>query len=159
MKKWTILKGCHYSNFIPSIRLLKEETVFTETIEFTNSCRYYIEEASCVNKLFGFCFGLFGVHKNSARFGWKYNTSTSKIDILEYYYKDGKLIKNPVAEISIGEKIAYRIKVTKQQVTLYINNKPVSTMQFDVKKKLLLTLGFYFGGNTRAPHTMNVNKY
>jgi hypothetical protein len=59
----------------------------------------YHTEKSCVNKLFGFCFG-FGVHKNSARFGWTYNKETNKIDIWCYFYNDGKLTKKSVFEFA-----------------------------------------------------------
>ena len=45
-------------------------------IIFADNCKYEIDEKSCVNKLYGFCLGLFGVHKNSIRFGWTYNKET-----------------------------------------------------------------------------------
>jgi hypothetical protein len=66
--KLYILKGCHYSTFIPKFYKAKDfnKSVY---IKFSDSCLYEINEPSCVNKLWGFAYGL-GIHRNSVRFGW-----------------------------------------------------------------------------------------
>ena len=90
MKKYIIYKNCHYSTFIPQIKCLRNLKYIKNEyyISFDKSCKYDIEEKSCVNKLFGYSFGLFSVHKNTCRFGWTYNKETDKIDIWIYIYKD-----------------------------------------------------------------------
>ena len=165
MKNYTILKWCHFAiNFLPRILKLKESQVFTKTIEFTDSCRYEINEASCVNKLFGFSFGLCGVHKNSARYGWTYDKTSDSIVIWKYVYADGDLTKHTITDVKIGKKTKFDIDCQAfdghtYRVIFYINNKWMDSFWFTTKRKWLLTLGYYFGGNTRAPHTMHVNLY
>lgn len=95
MKKWTIFKWFHYSTFIPKIVSLKKCTHYINyyTIQFDDSCRYEINEPSCVNKLLGHSFHIFNVHKNSVRFGWTYNKESDNIIIWTYTYINGKLHK------------------------------------------------------------------
>jgi hypothetical protein len=63
-----ILKGFHYSTFFPKIYRFCSENKKSIRVKFDKSCVYKIDEKSCVNKLWGFSIGLFGVHKNSYRF-------------------------------------------------------------------------------------------
>jgi hypothetical protein len=169
MKTYIIHKGCHYSNFIPRIQLLHQVNYLSHRgcIVFDESCKYEIDEASCVNKLFGFCFG-FGVHKNSIRFGWTYNAPTNQIYIWKYFYIDGQLEKEKIFACEVGEPHFYEIKVDKANndegtyfITLKIDNQkvyPVNYLYDAIKsnKCFVTTLGTYFGGNTRAPHTMKI---
>lgn len=164
MNKYTILKGLHYSNFFPRILKLKEKQILTKTFEFTDSCEYEIDETSCVNKLFGFSFGLFGVHKNSARFGWTYNKETDLIVIWKYIYDNGKLIKQSIGTTKIGQKCKFQIICNKlndyeSEVTFHFNDCWAASHMFTTQKRWLLTLGFYFGGHTSAPHKMHINFY
>jgi len=168
MKNYKILKWCHYAiNFFPRILTINDKKPirrFEKFIEFTDSCRYEINEPSCVNKLFGFCFGLFGVHKNSARFGWTYNKETNLIDIWKYVYVDGDLIKRPAGSVQIGKKCWFQIECwdfseNEYRVVLRMNDMWVDSYWFKTKSHLLLTLGPYFGEHSRAPHRMHINLY
>ena len=167
MKKYTILKGCHYSNFLPSIFKIDDNKPikrFEKNIEFTESCKYEINEPSCVNKLFGFSFGIFGVHKNSVRFGWTYQKETDSIVIWKYVYADGDLIKYPISDVKICQKYKFQIECfyfgeNQYRVICRINDKWIDSFWFNIKKYYLLTLGPYFGGKTRAPHKIHINVY
>lgn len=165
MKNYKIFRWCHYAvNFLPRILKLKDKQIFSKTIEFTDSCRYEINEPSCVNKLFGFSFGLFGVHKNSARYGWTYDKETDSIVIWKYIYSNGRLTKHTITSVEICAKTKFELNCQAfdehiYRVIFYIDNKEMDSFCFTVDHKWLLTLGFYFGGNTRAPHTMHVNLY
>lgn len=172
MKTYTIHKGCHYSNFIPGIQLISNVTHIAHSgyVVFDESCKYEIGEDSCVNKLFGFCFG-FGVHKNSVRFGWTYNAPINQIYIWKYFYINGKLQKEKIFACEVGEPHFYEILVNKSNnikneylVTLKIDNKKVYPTEepyniIESNKCFITTLGPYFGGNTRAPHTMKIVYY
>lgn len=92
MRKLFILKGFHYSTFTPRLFYSKNFSR-SVSVKFDRSCAYEIEEKSCVNKLWGISFGLFGVHKNSYRFGWTYNKEQDNITIWSYVYNNGKLNK------------------------------------------------------------------
>ena len=133
MKKYIIHKGCHYSNFFPRIQLLSQVTCVFQSgcVVFDESCKYEISETSCVNKLFGFCFG-FGVHKNSIRFGWTYNVPTNQIYIWKYFYVNGQLEKEKIFACEIGEQHFYEIIMDTANnakdtyfITLRIDNKQV----------------------------------
>ena len=171
METYTIYKGCHYSNFIPRIQLLSQVKHISHggCIVFDESCKYEINESTCVNKLFGFCFG-FGVHKNSIRFGWTYNALINQIYIWKYFYINGQLEKEKIFACEVGEPHFYEINVDKANndndkdtyfITLKIDNKKIypSDNFYDTIKSVkcfTTTLGPYFGGNTRAPHTMKI---
>ena len=165
MKKYTIFKGCHYSNFIPSFHCTKDYAVFEGTYSFDENCKYQIDEDSCVNKLFGFCFGL-GVHKNSVRFGWSYNKPVNSIYIWSYYYKNGKLNKKKVFSCNTNEYHNYKIEVNRISKSLgnytfrllVDNNVVLDFQELQSNKTFITTLGPYFGGHTRAPHKMIIRK-
>lgn len=162
MKHYTILKNLHYSTFIPKLCIFKDNFEISQVCKFDESCKYIISEDSCVNKLFGFSFGLFGVHKNSIRYGWLYNNEENKFFIYRYCYIDGKLNKHIIFDCNVNEYHIYKISITKDlcgQYHIHFIIDEIEKYTYKINKvtnKLLLTLGFYFGGNTRAPHTMKL---
>lgn len=142
-----IIKGFHYSTFLP--RIYKFFTEKTVRVKFDKSCAYQIEEKSCVNKLWGFALGLFGVHKNSYRFGWTYENE--KIIIWTYAYIDGKLRKEKLTECELDKE--YECSISIYDKVVFNFNGIVREMEL-IKSEWLFELGFYFGGKTRAPHAM-----
>lgn len=148
--KLHILKGCHYSTFLP--RLYKHKNCkHSVSITFNNSCLYEIEEKSCVNKLWGFAYG-FGVHKNSIRFGW--TSEEGKIQIWSYIYANGKLNKERLIQCQLNTMYKFGIEFKETDIYLSINDKLIKTTSLKQNPKFLTELGFYFGGKTRAPHKM-----
>lgn len=159
MKKWTIFKWFHYSTFIPKIVSLKKCAHYINyyTIQFDDSCRYEINEPSCVNKLFGHSFHIFNFHKNSVRFGWSYNKESDNIIIWTYTYINGKLHKKQFAACDFNIPYYFSI-ITNLPVNTIVynfNNQQTYSEKFNsLTPKFLLTLGYYFGGKSRAPHKM-----
>lgn len=149
----TILPHFHYSTFIP--RIYKSNTIKSVKIKFDESCKYSIQERSCVNKLWGFSSGLFGVHKNSYRFGWTYDSVSDKIIIWAYIYRNGKLFKERLAECNFDVEYTFTMEI-KDKVTLTVGTIQ-KTYEVSKPKFWLLELGFYFGGVTRSPHKMKIN--
>lgn len=152
--KLNILKGWHYSNFFPRVFLFKQPFTKSVTVKFDRSCMYSIDEKSCVNKLWGFSVGLFGVHQNSFRFGWTYNQELDTIDIWSYAYLSGRLYKKRMGSCEFNKEYTFTI-VLNDKVTLYFDDH-IAEFQLIEWRPLLLELGFYFGGNTKAPHKMNI---
>ena len=155
-----ILKGFHYSTFLPRIYQKKKSFTKTCQVKFDESCRYQIEEQSCVNKLWGFSNGLFGVHKDSWRFGWTYNKEEDKIILWSYIYHRGKLTKKPIYKIDFNEHIL-QLQLTnlsdKYIIRFIVDGQIVAEYTIDsLVLNSLIELGFYFGGKTRAPHNMNI---
>ena len=162
-KKIYILKGFHYSTFIPRIYKNKQNNLKkTITIKFNKSCIYDIDEDSCVNKLWGFSNGLFGVHENSYRFGWTYDKNSEEIKLWTYTYINGRLHKTIITSLEFDKEYSLSIHIVQLNsnvctVIYNIDNKIVYDIDIPIKlNKYFLELGFYFGGNTRAPHNMCV---
>lgn len=161
MKKYTIHKNCHYSNFFPAFKCVKSIDCIKKIFKFQDNCAYNITEKSCVNKLFGFCFG-FGVHKNSVRFGWTYSKADELIHIWRYYYKDGKLNKKEIFTTNLSKSHEYCLLINKianneYQIVFMIDDEvKCDSIIFKSKCPFITTLGPYFGGNTRAPHKMEI---
>lgn len=183
-KNYIIPKGFHYSNFIPWFKCIKGSFEIERTIVFTDSCGYEIDEPSCVNKLFGFCFGMFGVHKNSARFGWTYDKGHGVIKLWKYVYEGGKLEKEVIEDVQIGEPITLKLYVeqikpvnitkwrfdkdtndivetdnsihTNYCVNFVVNNHTICYWYIPTDIKYIVTLGPYFGGKTKAPHCIRI---
>jgi hypothetical protein len=154
-----VLKGCHYSNFIPNLFLVSNFISQGYRVTFDESCKYEIEEESCVNKLFGFCFG-FGVHHNSVRFGWTYNKETNNVFIWKYIYLNGKLQKSKIFSCEIGSIHDYNLRAVRHgnfyDVEFIIDNKVIDRCTVYRSCFFVTSLGLYFGGNSRAPHIIKV---
>jgi hypothetical protein len=149
--KLVIFKGCHYSTFFPRI-ICKNNFNKTIKVRFDESCKYNIEEDSCVNKLWGFSIGLFGVHKNSYRFGWTYEND--KIVIWTYSYINGKLQKEKLTECEFDKE--YQCSISIDNKVVFNFNGVTKERELRSSKKFLLELGFYFGGKTRATKNMKI---
>ena len=147
-----IFKGFHYSTFFPKIYRFCSEHKKSIQVKFDKSCAYKIDEKSCVNKLWGFSIGLFGVHDNSYRFGWTYDND--KIVIWVYSYINGKLQKEKLTECEFDKE--YQCSISINDKVIFNFNGVTKEKQLSSTKKFLLELGFYFGGKTRAPKNMKI---
>lgn len=153
MRRLFILKGFHYSTFFPKIFKHSYNFIKSIKVKFDKSCKYQIKEKSCVNKLWGFACGLFGVHKNSYRFGW--TSEDDKIVIWVYSYINGKLYKEKLTECEFDQE--YECSIQIGNTVIYNFNGVIKEVSLNQYPKWLLELGFYFGGKTRAPHDMYIN--
>ena len=167
MKKVTIYKGFHRPfTLIPAcfrnisrIRSYKKQ-IIAKTITFTDSCRYYLtgNDQHDWNKLFGICFGWNGIHKNSARFVWRYNPGTDRIEITTYYYIDGqRVFENPFT-LQINEPVKLVIEREDNKLWFYINDEFFDYIEFETQCKFTFGCGLYFGGNRRAPQDIIIYK-
>lgn len=108
-----------------------------------------------VNKLFGISF--LRPHRNSARYGWRYDPMLEKVILSAYCYINGErhiidlcrayFNKNYECEIIITDshylfRVTYDYEIVAEQMISKGHNK-----------KLGWLLGPYFGGNNPAPHT------
>lgn len=131
---------------------------------FTESCRYEFKNEDQLdwNKLFGWSFGLLGIHKNSVRFVWRYNLTTCKIDIGAYWYIDGYRNYYTLYSLEIGKTYRFKLTLLRDSVifTVLYDYIPVSKYQLyltdEVLDKQKYQCGIYFGGNRRAPHKIEI---
>ncbi|MCC2547736.1 hypothetical protein LJY25_14870 [Hymenobacter sp. BT175] len=140
-------------------------------VTFARDCEYQLPayNREDVNKLFGLSFGLFAVHKNSARFGWRWNPGNERIELLAYCYIDGKRNWNErlafpvVAQIRIGETVECRLGIHANGFYYFtVRDTDGKSLGMHLTDKLPdlprygLTHSLYFGGALPAPHDMHV---
>lgn len=168
--KLTIKEGNHYDNNIFSVRPHIFQKAFIKNVKFDNSCEYTLPAYSQqnVNKLFGGYFGFFAEHKYSARFGWRWSVADQKIELLAYVYDAGRRnwddqMRFPVvAQISLDENVNCSIDILDDSYVFNVKGTDGATIgqQITVLHSKItfwgLTQSFYFGGETKAPHTMSV---
>lgn len=178
-----IFKGCHYGFPFPFPKCLKHfESIKSRItgnpiyydehiVEFDDSIIYKLpdEDQMDVNKLFGFSYGLH--HINSDRIGFRYIPDKG-VEIVLYSYCNGKRERTKhIAYMEIGHKYSISLSVDlmdkQRQVTPIVekigNESPINLNSYyifdggkSLKTKIRYTLGIYFGGNRRAPHTITI---
>ena len=86
--KYTILKNWHYS--FPLYPLLVSNNEIKRKVIIPKDAWFKKVNADDedINKLFGVSFGLFGIHKNSFRVGWKPSIRKFEIELYVYYYNN-----------------------------------------------------------------------
>lgn len=136
-------------------------TSFSWVVKFDESCRYNLgnEDQMDVNKLVGIGY-LWHHHKNSARFGWRYDIETNRIILSAYCYVDGRRVIQHICFCEIGKE--YRIKLQVLANSYYLDaydqgrQLGVVFVEHYHRRKLKYRLGPYFGGNQVSPHTIKI---
>jgi hypothetical protein len=148
---YTIKKGDFYSDH--GLGTCKDELKYE--VKFDASCAYDIDdvEQADINKLFGFCPIYTPHHIKSARFGWRYYNDS--LEIHAYIYDKGKRFSEKITVVEFDQYNDYTLKETRSEYLFYVNDiEYVYKKNQKGKASLNLQLYPYFGGNTRAPHTM-----
>lgn len=139
-------------------------TQFTWKVKFTDSCRYDLQtdDQLDTNKLCGIGYFPGCHHVDSARFGWRYNTTTGLIELLAYCYVDKQRIIKPLAACEIGKEYILKLYVGNNLYSLCVLD-PVTnayagyvTVRYTHRKRLQYGLWPYFGGNRQAPHEIQI---
>lgn len=151
--------GCKTNRFFDS-----------KSIQFDDTIKYNIgEDQLDVNKLFGFSYGLH--HVDSDRIGFRYIIETNNVELVLYSYEKGTRLKtHSLCKVEIGEKVSIslyvglnedgkregRVKIVSETRGVIVDE----TFIREVKNPWIkYTLGLYFGGNRRAPHTINIEEW
>lgn len=126
---------------------------FSWSVLFYPTCRYVPDVEHDTNKLIGFGF-LPGHHKNSARFGWRYDMTRDQIELLAYVYSDSVRSIQSIGFVDFGT--LHRL-VIRQQGSQYEFSAAgnVVTMK-GCSKRFKYGLWPYFGGNYPAPFHMQI---
>lgn len=127
---------------------------------FDQSCKYDLggEDQLDINKLFG--IGYFpNHHKNSARFGWRYNVDTNKIELFAYCYVDGVRVTDHITSIPLNVVVTLQLNITKDFYHFIVVKDSFDTrtpIQHSNKRNIGYPLGIYFGGNKPTPHKIKI---
>ena len=108
------------------------------------------------NKLWGFTTT--DIHGNSARIGWRIKEGTNKFLLCSYSYVNKVRIDTPFTGIEIdpNQEVLGEIKWQNNNYVIGVNGTFIYTPQ--PKKPSFLTFQCYpyFGGESVAPHTMQI---
>ena len=154
-----IKKGKHYTSIFykfPWIHLFKR--TFNKKFVFTDSCKYkfieHPEDQFDANKLFGYHSG--NIHKNSARFGWRYDDRTKMIELSSYVYINGERKIKALQQIPLNKEVEATLVFEKTKVRWLINGVVMNTIDLSLRSPLFVS-GLYFGGNRTCDHDIIIN--
>jgi hypothetical protein len=165
MKTYTVHSGTHRATPI-SLGLWIGKHSIRKTVVFDASCRYHLNgiDQLDINKLFGIGFLVGGHHKDSARFGWRWDVEVGAVEIFAYCYVSGKRAYEHLGYAAIGKKYSMGIIITDDEYLFDIdciddptNYFSVVTIPFRHNKWLSYPLGVFFGGNQTAPHDIKIS--
>lgn len=153
---YTIKEGRH-SAFPPTLGLFIDKQSITKTVSFDDSCRYTLADGDQedVNKLFGIGY-FWSHHTDSARFGWRYNPSKDKIELLAYCYVNGERVINPITDLDFNKDYNLTLNINPNIYTFYLDNALKTGVYKTHNKRFGFPLGPYFGGNKPAPHKITI---
>lgn len=117
------------------------------------------------NKLFGVAFG--GVHKHSARFGWRYSPDKKKFILSAYVYTNGNRIMEDLCVCVANhwyqcDLVIVDTSMGKYYQFLVYDERGQSLADgYGIKKRGQSFFGFllgpYFGGNRPAPNRISID--
>lgn len=135
-------------------------------VKFTQSCSYNLGDNDQYdwNKLFGVAFGVRGIHRNSIRFGWRWNIAKQKIELCTIEYRNGIVTREYMrdCDIPLNEWVYLHIDFemdanNKITYKFTCNGKEYSHSDIDgTDLYSFWGCGLYFGGNRRSPHRMTI---
>jgi hypothetical protein len=154
---YTIKSGKHYAQGINASLFINDQ--LNLEVKFDESAEYYLGNSNQndINKLFGFSDCSSHHHKNSARFGWRWNDQSKNLEILAYVYSHGKRSSQFIDIVPLNEKIQYSIRILQNQYEFNLNNKKITMPRgCNDKKALGYRLYPFFGGDEVAPHEIKI---
>ncbi len=134
------------------IKLIRGSCV-TKIFTFKESCLYDLP-VSEVNKLFGYSYDL--LNKDTVRFGWK--AVRDRIQLWAYFHKDFKKYDNlqtVLTVVSINKPVKLSLYTIDDITYFSIDDKVYHSSKFK-KKYWGWNQNVYFGGQTPAPHDMEI---
>ena len=155
MTRFTVRKGKH--KFHPRlVEFSKKKLKFR--MRFNPNCLYNLGDSdqADINKLYGIT-SLF-IHKNSVRFGWR--AEEGRIRIFAYWYKRGVRGWYDMGTVGTDEFNDYSIEMQGDTCVLRLNDKKFIIPNIVDWCDFFTFKAFpYFGGNKKAPHSMDIYLY
>jgi len=157
---FTIHKGKHISK-PRKFSFWWGRDAFRWNVLFTPSCRYDLKSIDQldINKLVGVGY-LPTHHRESARFGWRYNSKNDRIEVFAYCYIGGKRVTRLIDDCEIGKEYFLNLFISYDRYQFSISDKAHvfsgETIKKTHNKKFQYRLGTYFGGNEPAPQEIKI---
>ena len=149
---FNIPEGSHAS--VTTIKAYNRHSL-SFAFRFDESAEYLFNDADQfdMNKLLGFKYGL-DPHKNSARFGWRWDDDNKYIVISAYTYSNGTRSIFEMGHCFIGQISSAEMRSTDQEVTFIFQGVEHIVPLQDSKQRYYMFP--YFGGNKKAPHNIQI---
>ena len=131
-----------------------EDNVIEGTAILGPSCTYDLPDYPQTNKLDGMFQGLNGIHKNSARVGWRC-VDESYYVLSAYCYVDSQRYDADsliLDTIGISEEFAYRVETDKYGYTVGVNGHSIFIRNEVDKVGISYGTNFHFGGKYKNPN-------
>jgi len=119
------------------------------------------------NKLCGISLGFNGIHKNSFRFGWRYNPQSEKIELSSYLYTNSNRQFKKVDEIMLNELARLSVIISSNNnditINMFINDSLCDNQVYKITSAndrdyiMAYQSGLYFGGNKPAPQIIDID--
>lgn len=159
-KNYEIFKNNHYAFPIFNFGFTFKQNI-KFTVFFNDNCLYQFTDHDKydINKLFGVSTSYYH-HIQSARFGWRC-VDNENIEILAYTYDNKeRLPEKLLMTIKPFQNIECKIQIEDRKITYFVTHigKTVSYSVDLIKNtwKFKYKLFPYFGGNKKAPKSMNI---
>lgn len=156
-----VIKKNHHRAWPPWLGFFINRQIFRYTVLFWKGCDYWLDGPDFLdtNKLFGVGY-LPGHHKESARFGWRYDNA-GNIILSAYCYVNGQRIIKELCKVKLFRPVTCEIHIDRNQYFFNVIEDDKTTGSAFIEKthnkKFSYRLGLYFGGNQRAPQNMEVD--
>jgi hypothetical protein len=156
--RYKINKGSNSSRLLPGITFCNSLAYIAK---FDYTCEYLTQDPNNqddINKLFGFTEGLRHVHDVSARFGWRWNPTIRKIEILAYVHTKVGVQHIYLHSLSLGEEVSLEIIRYNNKYEFRVADNIIAIVYKSIKTNPLISFKLrpYFGGDETAPHTMYI---
>jgi len=160
---YLIKAGKHESQLSNGMSIDKLSALKTNRLMFTarfdESARYDLgnNDHFDINKLLGFSEANQHHHKNSVRFGWRYNLNSEKVEIFSYVYKDSELEYDLITDVSLNVTLEYQINLFDNSYEFVVDGiTKVVERNAEQKVGVYYKLYPYFGGDEPAPHDISI---
>ena len=153
--EYVIPKGQHYAAGT-NVRLLQKKLLAFK-VRFDSSCIYKVkaENATDINKLYGFSDCGSSHQVNSARFGWVWNGSA--IELYAYCYAESNRNSKFLGTVAIGREVELGLAVEPGKYVFTLNGfKEYMQRSCNDDTSESYQLFPYFGGDEVAPHDVRI---
>jgi hypothetical protein len=156
----TIKKGKHRPQAL-SLGLFFNKTSIRKRVLFHDNCRYLLPgtDQQDINKLFGLGY-FWSIHKDSARFGWRYIPEMDRILIFAYCYVNGVRIAEKIGAVRLNQYYEFHLLISDAGYTFNLQNDFGGWQKAYIEKshgkKFSYPAGLFFGGNRPAPQNISV---
>ncbi len=156
-------KGTHRARPLYWLRwfpILFNPKQISRKVVFTHQSKYWLPgiDQQDHNKLFG--VGFMHPKKDSARFGWRFDTDTRSFVLSAFIHSKGQMEFTDLGSVNANTPVTCRLSITSNTYIFEVlkNGRALTSRIFPKShnRKWAFLLGPYFGGNRPAPDDLKI---